>query len=171
MSARVPEPMAEQRFRVASIFALLIGGIGGLVFAPMALAWPLSIVQGTATGDLGALPQVTVVGWGGLALVLRFVLRPRLVLRDGVLRENRLFLSRRMPLSAVRSMDRVEGRVDTGRGARVDTIYLFREHPHAPWVVDLVMVDAPTQFMAALKRQCRVPCGNYSPKNAPPWAR
>ncbi len=162
----------ERGFQIDRGLAITVGIVGALMFVPPSIVWPLDLLRGgSVTDGAETLVIVTGVGWAGLALVVRFIWRPRLVLTFGELRENRFFLTTTIPLSAVTSIDRVEGRVDSVRPVRADTLYLFRGHPEKPWVIDLVFVGSPERFMSDLLGRCRVTYGNYTPQNAPPWAR
>ncbi|MDP1829521.1 MAG: hypothetical protein Q8L48_40010 [Archangium sp.] len=153
-------------------FAILMGVVGGLIFLPPSIVWPLDLLRGgSVTDGADVLVKVTGVGWAGLALIVRFLIRPRLELTASELRENRLFFSTAIPLSALTSIERVAGRINTGKPSRVDQLYLFRAHPEKRWVIDLGFVDAPDTFMAALLGRVRVNCANYTPRDAPPWAR
>jgi len=163
---------AHQGFRVHRAFTIILGIVGGLMFAPLSLAWPLDLLRGgSVTDGAEVMIVVTAVGCTGLAFVARFIVRPRLVLTGDELHENRLFRSIAIPLSAVTSIDRVAGRIEGVKPKHVDTLYLFRGHPEKPWVVDLGFVDEPTKFMAALSTRCQATQGHYTPRNAPPWAR
>lgn len=162
----------DQRFRVNRVLAIIVGIVGGLMFLGPSVAWPLDAVRGKPVGDgAGIMLVVTALGWAGLALLVRFIVRPRLVLLRGELLENELFFTRRIPLSAVRSIDRLKGRIDTAKPRSVDTLFLFRAHPEQPWQVDLALVEEPERFLSALRGQCPVAYGNYVPQNAPPWLR
>ncbi|MDP3154557.1 MAG: hypothetical protein Q8N23_17900 [Archangium sp.] len=162
----------QATFRVHRTFAILMGVVGGLIFLPTAVSWPLDLLRGgSVTDGADVLVIVTGVGWAGLALIARFITRPRLELSDSELRENRLFLSTAIPLSDLTSIERVSGRLNTGKPSRVDALYLFRAHPEKRWVVDLGFVDAPEKFMAALLGRVRLKCANYTPRDAPPWTR
>jgi hypothetical protein len=162
----------EVRFSITRGFVIIAGTVGGLVFVPPSVVWPLDLLRGAPVTD-GAevLTVVTAIGWTGLTLLVRAIVRPRLVFSGGELRENRFLASRTMLLSAVTSVDRVRGRVNAVKPRRVDELYLFRGHPEKPWVIDLGLVEEPNQFMNALRVRCRVTYGSYTPQNAPPWAR
>lgn len=162
----------DQRFRLNRALVILVGSVGGLLFVPPSVAWPLSVLRGESVGDgKGILLIVTALGWAGLALTVRFVVRPRLVLRRGELLANKFFFTQRIPLSAVRSIDRLKGAIAAVKPGRVDTLFLFRAHPEQPWQVDLALVDEPDKFVSALRGQCPVAYGSYTPQNAPEWLR
>lgn len=159
-------------FRVAQASAVIVGLVGGLIFLPPSLAWPLDILRGgSVTDGADVMGIVTGIGWTGLAIVVRHIVRPRLVLTGGELTENGFFLSRTIPLSEVTSIDRVEGREQRAKPIHVDTLYLFRGHPKKPWVIELGWVAKPSAFIAALRAECSVTYGQYTPQSAPPWAR
>ncbi len=159
-------------FRVNRTFAILLGVVGGLIFLPPSVAWPLDLLRGgSVTDGADVLVIVTGVGWAGLALIARFIWRPRLELTASELRENRLFFSTAIPLSGLTSLDRVSGRLTASKPSRVDELHLFRAQPEKRWVIDLGFVDAPEKFMAALLGRVRLKCANYTPRDAPPWTR
>ena len=162
----------EVRFSMNRSFVIIGGAVGGLICLGPSVAWPLGVLRGESVTDgAGVLAVVTALGWTGMTLLVRAIVGPRLVLSGGELRENRFLSSRTIPLSAVTSVDRVAGRVDAVKPRRFDELYLFRGHREKPWVIDLGMVEEPTQFMNALRARCRVTYGSYSPQEAPPWAR
>lgn len=159
-------------FRVHRAFAILMGVVGGLMFLPPSVAWPLDLLRGgSVTDGVEVMVIVTAVGWAGLALVVRFIMRPRLELTTSELREHRLFFSTSIPFSGLTSLDRVSGRLTTSKPSRIDELHLFRAQPEKRWVVDLGFVEAPEKFMAALLGRVRVRCANYTPRDAPPWTR
>lgn len=149
---------AVQRFSVNRAFAVIVGLVGGMMFVPPSVVWALDALQHPQVADRAfTLLIVTAIGWLGLALTVRFIVRPRLVLLPGVLVENRFFFSKRMRLEEVTSIDRTQGK--WGRG-RFDDLTLSRAHPHRAWAIDLGLVDRPESAVSALRNRCPVKATN-----------
>jgi hypothetical protein len=153
-------------FRLALGLQVLVGAVGGLMFLPMALVWPIDLVRNPFTTDgIEVLSIVTAIGWAGLGLTIRLMRRPRLVLNEGELVRNGWLRSERMPLSAVKSIDRKRGR---SHQRYTDELSLFRGHPEQPWVIELLGLAEPETFVHAVAKACGVRHRSFSPKDAPP---
>lgn len=167
MGSRAGGATKDLRLRVRPTFAIIVGVVGAAIFFPMAVAWPLDMLRQGRLDEDGPV-AVTVIGWSGLALIARFVFRSRVVVTTDTLVEQRFLFSRRIPLAAVTSIDRCQGKVAR---QRIDDLYLFRGHPQRPWVVDLEFVAGPERLLAELRARCKVTFADYTPQTAPPWLR